>query len=113
MTKRILLLCFLHGFKGSDNTFGDFPKHLEQTVSQSLPDDLVTSVVYPKYETRGELAHSTATFLEWLKERVMELRKEHLEKPWPPYDRDVGVILVAHSMGYVFLVPALPADPSL
>ncbi|KAM7215354.1 hypothetical protein V8F06_009215 [Rhypophila decipiens] len=99
MTKRILLLCFLHGFKGSDDTFGDFPKHLEASVAESLPDDLVTSVVYPKYETRGELAQSTAAFLEWLKERVMELRKEHLEQPWPPYDRNVGVILVAHSMG--------------
>lgn len=36
-----------------------------------------------------------------LKERVMDLRKAHLEKPWPPNDRDVGVILVAHSMGLV------------
>jgi hypothetical protein len=34
-----------------------------------------------------------------LKERVMDLRKAHLEKPWPPNDRHVGVILVAHSMG--------------
>jgi len=29
----------------------------------------------------------------------MNLRKEHLETPWPPNDRSVGVILVAHSMG--------------
>lgn len=29
----------------------------------------------------------------------MELRKEHLQTPWPPTDRNVGVILVAHSMG--------------
>lgn len=34
-----------------------------------------------------------------LKEKVMDMRKEHSEKPWPPHDRDVGVILVAHSMG--------------
>ena len=34
-----------------------------------------------------------------LKEKVMDIRKEHSEKPWPPHDRDVGVILVAHSMG--------------
>jgi hypothetical protein len=79
----------------------------------------VASVVYPKYETRGELAQSTAAFLEWyiipnlslhcresasnaqarLKERVMELRKTHLDNPWPPNDRNVGVVLVAHSMG--------------
>lgn len=32
----------------------------------------------------------------------MDVRKEHLEKPWPPHDREVGVVLVAHSMGSVF-----------
>ena len=34
-----------------------------------------------------------------LKEKVMDIRKAHSEKPWPPHDRDVGVVLVAHSMG--------------
>ncbi|KAK3313666.1 hypothetical protein B0H66DRAFT_566693 [Apodospora peruviana] len=97
--KRILLLCFLHGFKGNDDTFGSFPKHLEDTISNNLHDHVVKSVVYPKYETKGELGQSTAAFLEWLKERVMELRKEHLDNPWPPNDRNVGVVLVAHSMG--------------
>ncbi|KAK4039505.1 hypothetical protein C8A01DRAFT_47068 [Parachaetomium inaequale] len=97
--KRILLLAFLHGFKGSEFTFADFPAHLKDIVANNLPDHEVTSVVYPKYETRGELAQSTAAFLEWLKERVMELRKAHLDNPWPPNDRNVGVILVAHSMG--------------
>ncbi|KAK3301713.1 uncharacterized protein B0T15DRAFT_544426 [Chaetomium strumarium] len=97
--KRVLLLCFIHGFRGSDFTFGDFPQHLKETVSNNLPEHEVTSVVYPKYETSGELAQSTGAFLEWLKERVIELRKAHLDIPWPPNDRRVGVILVAHSMG--------------
>lgn len=105
--------------QGNDDTFRDFPKHLKDTVANNLPDHEVASVVYPKYETRGELATSTAAFLEWyflcahfsvvshcqylidtrLKERVMDLRKAHLEKPWPANDRKVGVVLVAHSMG--------------
>ncbi|KAK4151542.1 hypothetical protein C8A00DRAFT_35793 [Chaetomidium leptoderma] len=97
--KRILLLAHIHGFKGSDFTFGDFPAHLKDTVANNLPDHEVSSDVYPKYETRGELAQSTAAFLEWLKEKVMDLRKAHLDNPWPPNDRKVGVILVAHSMG--------------
>lgn len=97
--KRILLLCFIHGFKGDDDTFGDFPKNLQATVTNNLPDHEVASVVYPKYETKGELAQSTTAFLEWLRERVMDLRKKHLDNPWPPNDRTVGVILVAHSMG--------------
>ncbi|KAH6612311.1 hypothetical protein B0J18DRAFT_81051 [Chaetomium sp. MPI-SDFR-AT-0129] len=97
--KRILLLVFIHGFKGTDFTFGDFPAHLKATVANNLPNHEVTSVVYPQYETRGELAQSTTAFLEWLKERVMDLRKAHLDNPWPPNDHKVGVVLVAHSMG--------------
>lgn len=34
-----------------------------------------------------------------LKDQVIECRKKHLDNPWPPNDREVGVILVAHSMG--------------
>ncbi|KAK4141393.1 uncharacterized protein C8A04DRAFT_39124 [Dichotomopilus funicola] len=97
--KRVLLLVFIHGFKGTDFTFGDFPAHLKDTVANNLPNHEVTSVVYPQYETRGELAQSTTAFLEWLKERVMDLRKAHLDNPWPPNDHKVGVVLVAHSMG--------------
>ncbi|KAI1758473.1 hypothetical protein F4782DRAFT_27760 [Xylaria castorea] len=96
---RTLLLCFLHGFKGDDDTFRTFPDDLETQVAKQLPDDNVESVVYPKYETKGELGQCSVAFLSWLKERVMDVRKAHCETPWPPNDRDVGVILVAHSMG--------------
>jgi hypothetical protein len=37
----------------------------------------------------------------------MDVRKAHSEKPWPPHDRDVGVILVAHSMGGFVAMDAL------
>ncbi|KAI0382348.1 hypothetical protein F5Y04DRAFT_288067 [Hypomontagnella monticulosa] len=96
---RTLLLCFIHGFKGDDDTFRSFPQDLQERVSRQLPDHNVVSIVYPKYETRGELGQCCASFLSWLKERVMDVRKARSEKPWPPQDRDVGVILVAHSMG--------------
>ncbi|KAM0424812.1 hypothetical protein ACHAPT_009868 [Fusarium lateritium] len=96
---RTLLLCFIHGFKGTDDTFHDFPFDLKKAVAKELPDDKVESVVYPKYETTGELAQASEAFLGWLKERVMEIRKKKSEKPWPANDRDVGVILIAHSMG--------------
>ncbi|KAI0835046.1 hypothetical protein F5Y06DRAFT_306425 [Hypoxylon sp. FL0890] len=96
---RTLLLCFLHGFKGDDDTFRTFPDDLRERVASKLPDHNVESIVYPKYETRGELGQCCASFLSWLKEKVMDVRKAHSEKPWPPHDRDVGVILVAHSMG--------------
>lgn len=74
-------------------------KDLKRTVGSQLPDHHVESVVYPKYATKGELTEASINFLDWLKERVMEIRKTKLEKPWPPNDRHVGVILVAHSMG--------------
>jgi len=51
--------------KGDDDTFRDFPKHLEDTVTSNLPDHRIASVVYPKYETKGELAQSTSAFLGW------------------------------------------------
>ncbi|KAI0155287.1 hypothetical protein GGR57DRAFT_491740 [Xylariaceae sp. FL1272] len=97
---RTLLLCFIHGFKGNDDTFRTFPDDLKTQVAKQLPEgDRVESVVYPKYDTKGELGQCTEAFLSWLKERVMDLRKGHCENPWPPNDREVGVILVAHSMG--------------
>ncbi|KAI0420963.1 hypothetical protein F5X98DRAFT_371448 [Xylaria grammica] len=97
---RTLLLCFLHGFKGNDDTFRSFPEDLKAQVAKQLPEgDNVEAVVYPKYETKGELGQCSKAFLSWLKERVMDVRKAHCGKPWPPNDREVGVILVAHSMG--------------
>ncbi|KAF5549586.1 hypothetical protein FMEXI_4171 [Fusarium mexicanum] len=96
---RTLLLCFIHGFKGTDNTFHEFPYDLKKAVARELPDDKIESIVYPKYETTGELAQAAEGFLDWLKEQVMTIRKKKSEKPWPPHDRDVGVVLVAHSMG--------------
>ncbi|KAF5018791.1 hypothetical protein F66182_9209 [Fusarium sp. NRRL 66182] len=92
---RTLLLCFIHGFKTLTSTIKD----LKKAVAKELPEDKVESIVYPQYETTGELAQAAEAFLEWLKERVMDIRKKKSEKPWPPHDRDVGVVLVAHSMG--------------
>ncbi|KJR88280.1 uncharacterized protein SPSK_07131 [Sporothrix schenckii 1099-18] len=105
---RILLLCFVHGFKGGGNTFRSFPDDLKSTVAGILPDhDRVETVVYPRYETKGELAEASQQFLEWLKARVMDVRKQHLDTPWPPNDRQVGVVLVAHSMGGFVAADAL------
>ncbi|KAK1992801.1 hypothetical protein LX36DRAFT_684696 [Colletotrichum falcatum] len=104
---RTLLLCFVHGFKGNDNTFHDFPDDLRRSVTKQLPDCRVESIVYPQYETKGELAQASEAFLAWLKEQVMEVRKANVEKPWPPKDRQVGVVLVAHSMGGFVAADAL------
>lgn len=62
---RTLLLCFIHGFKGNDDTFKSFPQDLKVLVGKKLPDHSVESVVYPKYETKGELSQATEQFLLW------------------------------------------------
>jgi hypothetical protein len=51
--------------QGDDDTFRNFPEHLKAAVNNGLPDDRVESVVYPKYETKGELGASTTAFLQW------------------------------------------------
>ena len=63
--KKTLLLCFIHGFKGDDNTFGDFPDQLQTLVSNALPKIDVRAIVYPKFETRGDLAECVSRFRDW------------------------------------------------
>lgn len=56
---------------------------------------MVRVLVIPKKEKKKNGANNG----DRLREKVMEVRKQRSEKPWPANDRDVGVILVAHSMG--------------
>ncbi|EEY16787.1 conserved hypothetical protein [Verticillium alfalfae VaMs.102] len=51
--------------RGDDDTFQEFPYDLKQQVAKQVPDHKVESVVYPKYETKGELEQATESFLEW------------------------------------------------
>ena len=52
-------------YEGGDDTFGNFPEHLRRLLQVALPKVKVLSVVYPKYETRGELHECVAKFKEW------------------------------------------------
>jgi hypothetical protein len=62
---KTLLVVFIHGFKGGDDTFGTFPEHLRGLVSRALPAVKVTTAVYPKFETRGQLGDAVGRFREW------------------------------------------------
>lgn len=46
----LLLLVFIHGFKGTDETFGDFPKRLEHLLTEIIPQVKTESIVFPAYE---------------------------------------------------------------
>jgi hypothetical protein len=65
MTKKTLLLVFIHGFKGTDHTFENFPADLRALLSHTLPKIEVVSLQYPRYETRGDLRECVAKFKDW------------------------------------------------
>ncbi|KPI38566.1 uncharacterized protein AB675_4265 [Cyphellophora attinorum] len=95
---KTLLLVFIHGFKGNDDTFATFPKHLQALVSNALPNISVTPLVYPKFETSGDLRKTVERFREWLQDRVIDIEVAQ-NTPSPTIDPSVHVILVGHSMG--------------
>ncbi|RVX74217.1 hypothetical protein B0A52_02049 [Exophiala mesophila] len=96
--RKVLLLVFIHGFKGGDDTFGTFPEHLRALVGHALPKIDVFAVTYPKFETRGELKDCVERFHEWLQNKVIDLEVERMT-PSPTVDPAVHVMLVGHSMG--------------
>ncbi|EPE10121.1 hypothetical protein F503_05216 [Ophiostoma piceae UAMH 11346] len=109
--RRTLLLCFVHGFKGGDDTFGansKFSKDLRKSVAQALPNVDVRVAVYPTYDTRGDLAGCVARFVEWLLENVIDLEVA-ARTPSPTVDPSVHCVLIGHSMGGIVAADALLA----
>ncbi|TAQ84168.1 hypothetical protein B7494_g7513 [Chlorociboria aeruginascens] len=98
--KKTLLLCFIHGFKGGDDTFGNFPQHLSALVKNGLPKLDVRAIVYPKFETRGDLAE--------LQEKVIDIEVAN-HTPSPTVDPSVRTILIGHSMGGIVAADTLLA----
>lgn len=52
---QVLLIVFVHGFKGDDTTFRNFPSRLQHILSETLRGTVIDSVVFPVYETKGDL----------------------------------------------------------
>ncbi|KAI5928444.1 hypothetical protein F4810DRAFT_4735 [Camillea tinctor] len=99
--KKTLLLCFIHGFKGGDDTFGaksEFAQHLAALIAAELPKVDVRAITYPKYETRGDLFECVGRFRDWLLEKVIDLEVAN-GTPSPTVDPSVRTILIGHSMG--------------
>ncbi|EFY98784.1 hypothetical protein X797_001730 [Metarhizium robertsii] len=109
--KKTLLLCFIHGFKGGESTFGDdyeFTKHLRDIVAQKLPKVDVRVLVYPKYETRGDLGECVSRFRDWLEDKVIDMEVASGTAS-PTVDPSVRTILVGHSMGGIVAAELLIA----
>ncbi|KAI9837309.1 MAG: hypothetical protein M1819_000383 [Sarea resinae] len=123
--KKTLLLCFIHGFKGGDDTFGGFPEHLRALLSHALPKVKVEVITYPKFETKGDLRECVAGFKNWydsslifdtalreshggvdandlwrgrLQNKVIDMEVEN-GTPSPTIEPSVRTVLVGHSMG--------------
>ncbi|KAK9474827.1 uncharacterized protein V1510DRAFT_410767 [Dipodascopsis tothii] len=122
---KTVLLVFLHGFMGTDNTFDQFPRHLQNELRTELgcvPGATgaagsrnglveVQSVVYPRYATSGELAAAVESFLSWLTNTVID-REVAKGTRSPVVDPSVAVVLVGHSMGGVVACDSLMAATS-
>ncbi|KAF2865448.1 hypothetical protein BDV95DRAFT_531123 [Massariosphaeria phaeospora] len=104
--KKTLLLCFIHGFKGGDDTFLNFPSHLKAILQHALPKVTVVAITYPKFETRGDLTECVARFKEWLQNKVIDLEVAS-GTPSPTVDPSVHTILMGHSMGGIVAAEAL------
>ncbi|KAL6708592.1 hypothetical protein ACN47E_002573 [Coniothyrium glycines] len=104
--RKTLLLCFIHGFKGGDDTFGNFPSHLKALLQHALPKVTVLTVTYPKFETRGDLHECVARFKEWLINKVIDLEVAN-STPSPTVDPSVRTVLVGHSMGGIVAAETL------
>lgn len=48
----LLIVVFVHGFKGTDETFGGFPERLQHILSETISDVAVECLVFPAYEVR-------------------------------------------------------------
>ncbi|KAL2803275.1 hypothetical protein BJX63DRAFT_77238 [Aspergillus granulosus] len=104
--RKTLLLVFIHGFKGGDDTFSGFPRHLKAVLSRKLPAIDVRTLVYPKYETRGSLQETVHIFREWLQNQVIDLEVSNRTAS-PTVDPSVHVFLIGHSMGGIVAADTL------
>ncbi|KAG6869330.1 hypothetical protein C0993_000083 [Termitomyces sp. T159_Od127] len=71
--KEVLLVVFVHGFKGDDRTFRDFPDRLQHILAESTGSNgNVECIVFPAYETKGELNEAVIRFSDWLTTLTIE-----------------------------------------
>ncbi|KAF8195699.1 hypothetical protein K438DRAFT_1718952 [Mycena galopus ATCC 62051] len=89
-----VIVVFIHGFKGTDTTFGEFPARLKHILTETVPNTSVEVIVFPQYETKGDLTEAVVKFADWL--TTLTVEKE------VAYGGGAGkakIILCGHSMG--------------
>ena len=48
--QELVLIIFVHGFKGTNSTFDEFPSRLEHILTESVPGIKVECIIFPAYE---------------------------------------------------------------
>ncbi|KAG8754565.1 hypothetical protein FRC14_004945 [Serendipita sp. 396] len=107
-----LLLCvFVHGFKGNDSTFLDFPSRLEHNLRETVDNVTVESLLFPVYETKGELSAAVNTFVEWLQHEVINREVKRAVELGGNHGAAgaAKVVLCGHSMGGLVIADAMKA----
>ncbi|KAL7927923.1 hypothetical protein ACQKWADRAFT_278240 [Trichoderma austrokoningii] len=99
--RKTLILCFIHGFKGGESTFGNdysFVEDLRTAVANELPGFSIKVLVYPKYDTRGDLGEAVSKFRSWLENKIIDYEVAKGTAS-PTVEPSIRTILIGHSMG--------------
>ncbi|KAH9853663.1 hypothetical protein C2E23DRAFT_728363 [Lenzites betulinus] len=100
----LVLLVFIHGFKGTDSTFAEFPQRLQHILTETLANTTVESIVFPAYETKGELNAAVTRFADWLTD--LTVRREVANGIGGGAGK-ANIVLCGHSMGGLLAADSL------
>ncbi|KAH9049123.1 hypothetical protein EDB84DRAFT_1261390 [Lactarius hengduanensis] len=94
----VLLIVFIHGFKGDDTTFGNFPSRLQHILSETLQGTVIETVVFPVYEVGLDglffpWNKAVDHFADWLTTLTVQKEAAHGGAG------RVNIVLCGHSMG--------------
>jgi len=102
--QELLLLVFIHGFRGTNSTFHEFPDRLKEMLSESIDNVVIDPIVFPKHNTKGRLTSVVKSFSNWLKKLVPEKEAAHKERGGTGKAK---IVLCSHSMGGLIAADAL------
>ncbi|KAG1833428.1 hypothetical protein EV424DRAFT_1532911 [Suillus variegatus] len=108
----LLLIVFIHGFKGTDTTFKNFPSRLEHVLTEVIENLKVECIVFPAYETKGQLMKTPLQnaavehFADWL--TTLTVQREVADGQGGGAGK-TRVVLCGHSMGGLLAADALLA----
>eukprot|EP00833_Pecoramyces_ruminatium_P000208 jgi/Orpsp1_1/1174240/evm.model.c7180000049376.2 len=86
--KKHLIIAYVHGFKGDENTFGDLPELLKKNFGAKNIE--INNEIFKPFETKGEFDIIVNRIIEWIYEIADN-------KP---------IVLMGHSMGGILVADA-------